>query len=149
MLLKEKINDDLKSAMKSGETFRRDVLRMVASAVKNMEIEKGIREEGLADEEVIAVLSRLVKQRKDSAEQFLKGGRQDLAEKEQQEIELLLTYLPDQLGEEEIKKAVLETIAETGASSQADLGKVMGLTMKKLKGKADGNLVRQIAESLL
>jgi uncharacterized protein YqeY len=149
MSLKEKISNDLKGAMKSGETFRRDVLRLVVSAVKNTEIEKGLREEGLADDEVVSVLSRLVKQRKDSAEQYLKGGRQDLAEKEQQEIELLLTYLPKQLGEEEIKKAVLETIAETEATSQADLGKVMGLAMKKMKGQADGNLVRQIAESLL
>jgi uncharacterized protein len=148
-MLKERIDADLKNAMKSGENFRRDVLRMVSSAIKNVEIEKGKREEGLADDEVIEILSRSIKQRKDSAEQYLKGSREDLAEKEQKEIELLLTYLPEQLSEEEIKKAVIETIAQAGASSKADLGKVMGSVMKKFKGRADGNLVRQIAETLL
>jgi uncharacterized protein len=148
-MLKDKINSDLKDAMKSGDNFRRDVLRLATSAIKNAEIEKGVREEGLGEEETMAVISRMIKQRKDSVEQYLKGGREDLAETEQKEIELLMIYLPEQLSEEEVKKVVMETIAQLEAASKSDLGRVMGMAMGKLKGQVDGNVVRKIAEELL
>lgn len=145
MTLKEKISSDLKEAMKSGQTGRRDVLRMLDSAIKNVEIEKGKRETGLSDEEVLEVISRSVKQRNDSIRQFEEGGRGDLAEKEKEEMEILMPYLPAQLSEDEIKKVVVEIISQGGS----DIGKVMGQAMGKLKGKADGNLVRKIVQDQL
>src|SRR4030042_1013360 len=141
MILKEKISADLKDAMKSGETLRRDTLRMLESMVKNTEIEKMKKEEGLNDAEVLEVISRAVKQRRDSIEQYEKGGRQDLAEKEKKEIEIISAYLPEQLGKDKIREIIKEVITATGASSKADMGKVMGQAMGKLKGQADGNLV--------
>lgn len=142
--LKQKIVDDLKSAMKAGDALRRDTLRMVDSMIKNTEIEKMKKEEGLTDEEVIEVLSRAVKQRKDSVAQYETGGRADLAEKENKEIKILSEYLPAQLGEEEVRQAVKAVIAEVGATNQAEMGKVMGAAMGRLKGQADGNLVKKI-----
>lgn len=149
MLLKEKISTDLKSAMKSGEVLKRDTLRMLESMIKNAEIEKMKKDEGLDDAEVIEVLSRAVKQRKDSVEQYEKGGRQDLADKEKKEMEILMAYLPEQLGEEKIREIVKEVIAQTGAAGKADTGRVMGQAMGKLKGQADGNVVKRIVEELL
>jgi uncharacterized protein len=149
MNLKEKISVDIKEAMKSGETLRRDTLRMLESMVKNTEIEKMKKEEGLSDVEVLEVISRAVKQRRDSIEQFEKGGRADLADKEKKEMEILVAYLPEQLGEDKIRESVKEIIAQTGAASKADIGKVMGQVMGKLKGQADGNVVKKIAEELL
>lgn len=149
MNLKEKIHNDLKEAMKAGDVLRRDTLRMLDSAIKNAEIEKMKKETGLADEEVVEVAARAVKQRKDSIEQYEKGGRADLAEKEKQELEILLAYLPEQMGEDKIREVVKGVIAETGASSKADMGKVMGAAMGKLKGQADGNVVKKIVEEAL
>lgn len=97
MDLKEKIQEDLKEAMKSGDTLKRDVLRVLDSNIKNVEIEKGKREEGLSDEEVVGVINKSVKQHRDSVEQYKNGGREDLAEKEQKEIEILSVYLPEQI----------------------------------------------------
>ncbi|EKE20658.1 MAG: hypothetical protein ACD_7C00509G0015 [uncultured bacterium] len=145
--INEKIKADLKEAMKSGNTEKRDVLRMVDSMIKNVEIEKGKRETGLSDEEIMEVMMRAVKQRKDSASQFIAGGRPELAEKEQREIDIVATYLPEQLSKEEITKVVREVIAELGAVSKNDMGKVMGQIMGKLKGKADGTLVKEIVAS--
>jgi len=149
MNLKEKINEDLKNAMKSGETEKRDTLRMIGSMIKNAEIEKGKKESGLNDEEVVEVLARAVKQRKDSAEQYKAGNRPDLAEKEEKEIEIISTYLPEQMSEEEIAQAVKEVIGGLNLEGKADIGKVMGPVMGKLKGKADGNLVREIVQKEL
>jgi uncharacterized protein len=148
-MLKKKIFEDLKLAMKEGDSFRRDTLRMVDSMIKNTEIEKKKREEGLNDSEVQEVLSRAIKQRKDAASQYEAGGRADLAEKEKKEVEILSSYMPEQLSEDEIKKTVKAVIQEVGASSKADIGKVMGLAMGKLKGQADGQLVKKIAEEEL
>ena len=145
--INEKIKADLNEAMKSGNTEKRDVLRMVDSMIKNVEIEKGKRETGLSDEEIMEVMMRAVKQRKDSASQFIAGGRPELAEKEQREIDIVATYLPEQLSKEEITKVVREVIAELGAVSKNDMGKVMGQIMGKLKGKADGTLVKEIVAS--
>jgi uncharacterized protein YqeY len=149
MTLKEKISSDLKEAMKAGEFVRRDTLRLLDSAIKNTEIEKKKREVGLSDEEVLEVISKAVKQRQDSIRQFEEGGRSELAQKEKEELEILKPYLPEQLPDDEIRKAVLETISQTGAQSGADIGKVMGSTMGKLKGRADGNLVRKIVQEEL
>lgn len=142
--IKDKIREELKAAMKSGDAEKRDVLRMVDSMIKNVEIEKGKRESGLSDEEIIEVLVRAVKQRKDSATQYIDGGRPELAEKEQKEIEIISVYLPEQLSEEEILKIVKEVIVSSGATGANDMGKVMGQIMAQVKGKADGNLVREI-----
>jgi uncharacterized protein len=144
MLIKQKILSDLKEAMKSGDAVKRDTLRMADSMIKNTEIEKMKKEEGLSDDEIIEVLSRAVKQRKDSVAQYKAGGRLELAEKEKKEIEILMGYLPEQIGEQDIRNEVKEIIIQTGATSKTDIGKVMGAVMNKLKGKADGNLVKKI-----
>lgn len=148
MTLKEKITSDLKEAMKAGETKKRDTLRLLDSAIKNAEIEKKKREEGLNDEEVLEVISRAVKQRQDSIKQFEDGGRPELAEGEKEELAILMPYLPAQLSEDEVRTVVKETISATGATT-ADLGKLMGQLMSKLKGQADGNIVRKIVQEEL
>lgn len=148
-MLKQKILEDLKSAMKAGDTAKRDTLRMLDSMVKNSEIEKKKREEGLSDEEVQEVIARAIKQRKDSAAQYVSGGREDLAQKENTEIEILSVYMPAQLSEQEARAEVLKIIAEVGAVSKSEIGKVMGKAMTELKGKVDGNLVKKIAEEEL
>ncbi len=147
--LKQKIFSDLKEAMKAGDALKRDTLRMLDAMIKNTEIEKMKKEDGLTDAETVEVLSRAVKQRRDSVEQFEKGGRQDLAEKEKKEIEIISAYLPEQLGEDKIREIIKEVITAAGASSKADIGKVMGQAMGKLKGQADGNMVKKIAEEEL
>lgn len=149
MKLREKISSDLKEAMKSGDTQKRDTLRLLDSAIKNSEIEKKKREEGLGDEEVLEVVMRAVKQRQDSVEQFEKGGRPELAEQEKKEIEILSIYLPEQLSKESVQEVVREIIAQAGAVSAADFGKIMGQAMAKLKGQADGNVVKEVVKEEL
>jgi len=149
MSLKQKISEDLKAAMKSGDTLKRDTLRFLDSAIKNADIEKKKREEGLNDEEIQEVIARSVKQRRDSIAQYEAGGRADLAEKEKKEMEILMAYMPTQMSEEEVKEEVKKVIAETGATSKSEMGKAMGAAMTKLKGKADGNLVKKIVEEEL
>ena len=149
MSLKEKITADLKDAMKSGDAKKRDTLRLLDSAIKNTEIEKKKRETGLSDEEIIEVVARSIKQRKDSVSQYEAGGRPELAENEKAEIEILSVYMPEQMSEEKIREAVKEIIAATGMTSKADMGKVMGQAMSKLKCQADGNAVKKIVEEEL
>ncbi len=149
MSLKQKIFEDMKQAMKAGDASKRDTLRMLDSMIKNAEIDKMKKEEGLSDSEVREVIARAIKQRKDSVAQYGAGGRTDLAEKEKKEIEILSVYMPAQLSEDKIREAVKETIAQTGASGKAEIGKVMGSVMSKLKGQADGNAVRKIVEEEL
>ncbi len=153
MTLKEKITADLKDAMRAKDNVRRDTLRLIDSAIKNVEIEKRSAsrrsETGLGDEEVLEVIGRAVKQRLDSIRQFTDGGRKDLAEKEQIELDIIMPYLPAQLSEDEIRATVKEVIASFGAASKADIGKVMGQAMGRMKGKADGNLVKKIVEEYL
>jgi len=149
MSLKTQILDDLKAAMKAGDAARRDTLRMLDSMVKNVEIEKKKRETGLSDEEVQEVVARAIKQRKDAIEQYKSGGRPELAEKENAEVEILSGYMPAQMSEEEVAEEVKKIIAETGAASKAEIGKVMGAAMGRLKGKADGTLVKKIVEENL
>ncbi len=149
MTLKEQITSDLKTAMKAGDAIRRDTLRLIDSAIKNVEIEKNKREVGLTEEEILEVIARAVKQRQDSIRQFEAGGRPDLAEKEKIELEIILPYLPAQLSQQEIEKVVTEILATSENPTLADLGKIMGQAMASLKGKADGNLVREIVKSQL
>ena len=144
MNLKEKIISDLKDAMKAGDTVKRDTLRLLDNAIKNTEIEKKKRETGLSDEEILEVLGRAVKQRQDSIKQFNDGGRPELAEKEQAELNIVMPYLPAQLSEDEIRAVVKTVIVETGAAGISDIGKVMGQAMGKMKGKADGNIVKKV-----
>ena len=144
MSLKDKIVADIKEAVKSGDQKKRDALRFLVSAIQNVEIEKKKKEEGLNDEEVVEVIARSIKQHKDSVAQYEQGGRADLAAKEKKEIEILSVYMPSQAKEEEIRSEVKAAIAQIGAASMSDVGKVMGEVMKKLKGKADGNEVRKI-----
>jgi len=144
MNLKEKINSDIKDAMRSGDTIRRDTLRFLDSAIKNTEIEKKKKETGLNDEEVLEVVARSVKQRNDSIQQYTDGGRPELADKEKVELEILKEYMPEQMSEDEIRKVVKEIISAAGTVSASDMGKIMGQAMGKLKGKADGNIVKKI-----
>ena len=149
MTLKQKILDDMKLAMKEGNALKRDTLRMLDSMIKNVEIEKMKKEEGLSDEEAIEVVGRAVKQRRDSVAQYESGGRPELAEKENNEIEILIGYMPEQLSEEKVREVVKEVIATAGATSKAEMGKVMGMAMGKLKGQIDGNVVKKIVEEEL
>lgn len=146
MNLADRLNEDMKQAMRAQDKFRLTTIRMVRAAVKNQEIEL---RRPLEDNEVIDILSREVKQRKDSLQEFGKAGRDDLATAVASEIDIISQYLPTQLGEEEIKTLVTQTIQETGASSKADMGKLMGALMPKVKGRADGKLVNQIVQQLL
>ncbi len=142
-MLKEKLSSDLKEAMKAGDAARRDVLRMLTSAIKNKEIEKRTE---LTDEQILDVISSEVKKRKESIIQFKAGNRNDLAEKEEAEIALLAVYLPEQLGEEELKKIVTETVA---GLPDKNVGNAMKAVMAKVKGKADGNLVGKLVKDAL
>jgi len=146
MSLMEQLNEDMKQAMKNQEKLKLSVIRMVRAAVKNAEIDQ---RKTLNDEEVLMVLSRELKQRRESLQEFEKAGRQDLVEVLQQEISILTSYLPEQLTEEELEKIVTETIAEVGAKTKAELGKVMAQLMPKVKGKADGKLVNQLVQKAL
>lgn len=149
MSLKETIASDFKEAFKSKELEKKEVLSLLQSEIKNKEIELGKREEGLGDDEVIGVISRAVKQRKDSIQQYQDAGRTELAEKEQKEVEILSGYLPEQMGDEDVEKEVAAIIEKTGATSPADMGKVMGAAMSSLKGKVDGGKVKEVAQRLL
>ena len=150
-MLHQKISNDLKEALKGGNQTKISTLRMVLSSLHNKEIEKKGKgqEPKLTEEETIEVLMNEAKKRKESNEAYLKGNRNDLADKEKKELEIITIYLPKQLSEEEIKKIVQETIQKIGAQSEKDFGKVMGLLMKELKGKADTKLVSQIVKKSL
>lgn len=147
MSLKQQILDEIKTAMKARDTETVSALRMVSSAIKNKEIEARPKE--LTDDDVISVLKKLSKQRKDSIEQFQKAGRDDLVASEQKELLVLEKYLPEQMGEAQITEIVESTIAEIGASSIKDMGKVMGAVTAKTQGAADNKLVSQIVKAKL
>lgn len=146
MSLAQQLRDDMKTALKSGDKERLSVIRMVLASIKKTEIDK---RGPLNDEETLQVVLREVKQRQDSLSEYEKAGRDDLANKERFELEVLQTYLPEQLSEEEVREIVLETIQAVGASSKADMGKVMGAVLPKVKGKADGKLVSKLVQEAL
>ena len=146
MTLRERIQTDIKAAMRSGEVLRRDTLRMAESAIYNAE--KRDRRT-YSDDEVAGVLAREVKTRRESIEAFRKGGREDLAAKEEAEIGILAGFLPEQLSEAEIEQLVGEAIVATGAAAPRDMGKVMGWLAPKTKGRADGRVVSQAVTKAL
>ncbi|BAL83892.1 hypothetical protein SELR_21840 [Selenomonas ruminantium subsp. lactilytica TAM6421] len=146
MSLKEQLTADMKEAMKNKEKDRLAVIRMVRGAIRQQEID-GQKE--LGEDDVIAVISKEVKMRRDSIEEFQKGGREDLVEKTQAEIDVLMPYLPAQLSEEEVKELVKAAVEQTGAATPKDMGKVMGVLMPKVKGRADGKMVNNIVKSFL
>lgn len=146
MALKARINDDVKAAMRAGDAARRDALRLLLAAVKQREVDE--RRE-LTDADVVSVIDRMTKQRRESIAQFEKGGRQDLAQKEQFELGLLLGYMPQALSDAEIATAVAEAISATGAKAPADMGKVMGALKAKLAGRADMGKVSALVKSKL
>lgn len=134
MSIKDQIKDDMKAAMKAGEKDKLGVIRMVSAAIKQIEVDE--RKE-LNDAEVLAVLDKMAKQRRESIKQFREGGREDLAAVEEAEIIVLQTWLPEQLSDAEIDSLVAEAISATGAEGMKDMGKVMGMLKPKLQGRAD------------
>ncbi len=148
-MLKQQLRDELKQSMLARNELKTSVLRLLLSAINYYEIQKGGAGYEASEEDILSVTQNQAKQRRDSIEEFKKAGRQELVDKETKELELLSVYLPEQMGEEEIAKLVKEAISQTGASSIADIGKVMGALMPKIKGKADGNLVSGIVKKEL
>jgi uncharacterized protein YqeY len=149
MNLHERIRGELKDAMKAGDAEKRDTLRFLESAVKNEAIEKRKPVTELSDEEVVAVVKRMAKQRMDSIESYRAGGRKDLVAKEEAELLFLKGYLPAEMPVEEVIGLVREAVTESGAVSKADFGKAMGLAMKKVAGRADGSVVKKCLEEVL
>jgi uncharacterized protein YqeY len=138
MSLKGQITDDVKSAMKAGDKDRLKVLRLITAAIKQVEVDQRIE---VDDASTLDILNKMVKQRRDSIDQYVKGNRQDLADVEQAEIEIIQAYLPEQLSEAELDKLIDEAIAATGAESIRDMGKVMGAIKTKAQGRADMGVV--------
>lgn len=147
MALKNQLQADLIAAMKAKDEVKTGVLRMVKAAIMKFEV-SGDRKEA-TDADILSIVNKEIKSRKDSVEQFTGGNRMDLADKEAAEIRVLEAYMPPQMSEDEVKQIVLEVMNETGATSKADLGKVMGPVMAKVKGLADGGMVNKIVGSLL
>lgn len=146
MSLLKRFDDDLKQALKASERSKVSVIRMVKAMVKNAQIEKG-RE--LSDDEILSVLSTMAKQRRESIEQFKKGGRADLVQNEEQELSILQSYMPQQLTHDEIEKMIRDAIRESSAVGAQDMGKVMRILMPRIKGIADGKYVNQRVKELL
>ena len=146
MSLSEKINQHIIEALKAGEKECLIVLRCLKSELKYRQIDKG---DDLTDEDAIAVLASQAKKRRESIEQFSKGGRDDLVRKEQFELDIIKTYLPEQLSEDELRKLIREAIAESNAESPTQLGAIMKLVMPKVRGRADGKLVNRLALEIL
>ena len=156
------MQQDLKDALKSGESEKRVLLGMVLSAVKNREFEKRSKlsktetditklEEGsrLNDEEITEVLSSEIKKRKEAVESFTRGGRQDLAEKEEKELAVLMDYMPEQISEDVVREIVKKTLSDLGLKDIKDMGKAIGAVMAQVKGKADGTMVSRIVKEEL
>lgn len=146
MSLKQRLTDDMKAAMKAGDKHSLGVIRLINAAIKQKEVDERIE---LDDAAVIAVLDKMVKQRKDSVSQYEGAGREDLAKVEREEIVVIERYLPAKLGEAEIVVAIQAAIAETGASGPADMGKLMGALKPKLAGQADMGLVSRLVKQAL
>lgn len=146
---KQQLKEELKESMLAKNELRTAVLRFILSGITYYEIQKGGAGYEATDEDVLAVIQKEVKQRRDSIEQFEKANRQDLVTKEKNELAILETYLPKQMSEEEVKKLVDDAVTKTSATSQQDMGKVMGALMPQVKGKADGTLVSRLVKEAL
>ena len=144
--LKQKLSDDLKAAMKSGDTVKRSTLRMLMSAINNAEIAKKTT---LDDSDILGIIAKEVKQHQESITSFKDGNRPDLVEKEEVEMAILQGYLPEQLSRDDIVAEVKQVIADVGAQGPGDKGKVMQQLMPKMKGKADGKVVNEVVTELL
>jgi uncharacterized protein len=149
MALKDTISQDLKNAMKSGEKLRLETLRTIRAALMEKEIEKRGSGNPMSPEDELGVLTTAAKKRKESIEQFQNGGRPELAEQERQELAIIQEYLPKQMSQEELEKAVRDIVTQSGATGPGDFGKVMPQVMKQLKGKADGRLIQETVKKLL
>jgi len=162
MNLREQISHDLKESAKAKDQMRLSTLRLLSAAIKNREVEKRTKlskaesstekleeQSKLSDEEILSVISSELKKRREAAEQYRQGKREELAEKEEAELKTLSVYMPAQLSEDELRKIVKETIKETGVTSVQEMGKLMGALMPKIRGKADGSLVNKIIKEEL
>lgn len=147
MALKHQIQEDMLQAMKAHEDVKVSALRMLKAAILKYEV-SGERKEA-TDQDVLTIIGKEIKSRRDSIEQFKAGNRMEMAENEEKEIAVLMAYMPPQMSEDELKKVAKEVIASMGASSKADLGKVMGAMMGKVKGMADGDIVSKVVKELL
>lgn len=145
-MIKEKIEQDLKTAVKSQEKIRLEVLRMLKSEIRYKEIEK---RQPLTDEDVIGVLSSSAKRRRESIDEFKRGNRPDLVAKEEKELAVVMEYLPQQLSETELKELIASAIREVGAATVTDAGKVMKVLMPQVKGRADGRMVNACVQEML
>ena len=146
MSLKERLTEDMKTAMRAKDHVSLSTIRLINAAIKQFEVDERTEAD---DAKVISILTKMVKQRKDSAKIYTEAGRQDLADKENAEIEILNRYLPQMMSAEEIKTVVDAAIAETGASGMADMGKVMGVLKTRLAGKADMGEVNKVLKAAL
>lgn len=146
MSLKDILMQDLKAAMKDRDTVKKSTITMIRAAIKQYEVDNRTE---IDDEGIIELIAKQLKQKRDAIEEFKKGGREDLVEEAQSEIEILLNYLPKQLSEQEITEIVKTIIDEVGANNPKDMGKVMAALMPKVKGKADGKLVSRIVKEIL
>lgn len=147
----KQITDDIEKALRSGNAETLQTLRMLASQLHNREIEKKAKEGEaiLTDDEVLESITREIKKRREAAELFVRGGRKDLAEKEQKEAVILSQYLPEQMTDNEVEVIVAQVIADTGATTEKDFGKVMGIVTKQTKGKADSKRISELVKSKL
>nr|WP_313964677.1 GatB/YqeY domain-containing protein [uncultured Peptostreptococcus sp.] len=146
MSLKEKLQEDLKSSMKNKDTVKKSVVTLIRAAIKQHEVDNRVE---LADDAIIDIISKQLKQRKDSLAEFVKANRDDLVEETKSEIQVLEGYLPQQLSEEELEKIVIETIAEVGATSMKDMGKIMATIKPKTAGRADGRKINELVKKNL
>lgn len=146
MSIKDKLMADLKDAMKSHNKLRKDVITLIRSAIKQREVDERIE---LTDEDILTIISKQLKEKKSSIEDFKKGNREDLVKQTEDEMKILLEYLPKQLSQEDLKGIVKDAIDKENISSMKDIGKLMKAVMPQVKGKADGNAVNKIARELL
>lgn len=146
MSLKNKLMEDLKLSMRNKDTIRKNTITMVRAAVKQKEVDE--RKE-ITDDEIIDIISKQFKEKRAAIDEFRKGNRDDLIEQTEKEMDILLEYLPEQLGEEEVEEIVRETIEEVNATSMKDMGLVMKTVMPKVKGRTDGNIVSNIVRKIL
>lgn len=146
MQLKQKLYEDLKKAMKTKDEIRTRTLRLIISSIKTLEVEKMTE---ATDDDVFRVLSKECRKRVEAIEAYKKGGREDLVNEEQRELEIIKSYMPKQLSEEELKEIVKNVVEETGSSSIKDLGRVMKVLMPRVKGRADGKAVNNIVRQIL
>lgn len=148
-MLKQKITEDLKQSLKSGDALRLSTLRMLSAAIANKEIELRKKDTGLSDDEVLAVINSEMKKRRDAAAEYKKGGREESAKKEEAEAAILKEYLPPEIPEEELREMIKKAITESGAKDIKDFGKVMKLIMPQVKGRAGGAKISQILKEEL